>query len=87
MNDIADVERQITRFNRRLSAAEVHELADAETRVRPVTIRYRSQSGRDSVRMVSQLNLVGDSLFAFCHLRNEERIFRLDRIVEVAPTY
>jgi hypothetical protein len=87
VNDIAEVERQITRFNRRLSAAEVHELADAETRRRPVTIRYRSQSGRNSVRMVSRLNLVGDSLFAFCHLRNEERVFRLDRIIEVAPTY
>lgn len=87
VNDIADVERHIAHFNRRLSPAEVHELADAETRVRSVIIRYRSQSGRESVRMVSQLNLVGDNLFAFCHLRDEERVFRLDRIIEVAPTY
>lgn len=87
VNDIADVERRIAHANRRLSPAEVHELADAETRVRPVVIRYRSQSGRESVRMVSQLNLVGDNLFAFCHLRDEERVFRLDRIIEVAPTY
>lgn len=85
VNDIADVEQQIRSFNGRLSTAEVHELADAETRVRPVMIRYRSQTGRDSLRMISQMSLVGDSLFAYCHLRNAERVFRLGRIVEVAP--
>jgi len=47
--------------------------------VKPVFYRY--QSGRyESRRVIEPLTLNGNYLVAFCHLRGEQRTFRLDRI-------
>ncbi len=51
-------------------------------------IRYRSESGRITVRNIDLINYYtsyDDILYlrAFCHLRNEERTFRADRILSV----
>jgi len=48
---------------------------------RPVMIRYLDQRDRVSERVVSPLRAHGGNLVAFCHLRDAERTFRIDRIV------
>ncbi len=50
-------------------------------------LRYVSASGEETQRVVSPLQVTAYAgylyLIAFCHLRNEQRTFRLDRIVEM----
>ena len=50
-------------------------------------LRYLSAVGEETRRVVSPLHVTASSgrlyLVAFCHLRNEQRTFRLDRIVEM----
>lgn len=52
-------------------------------------LRYVSAWGEETRRVVSPLRVTtyGGHLYlaAFCHLRDEERTFRLDRIVEMRP--
>jgi DNA polymerase-3 subunit epsilon len=52
-----------------------------------VELRYVSATGQETRRMVSPLHVAAYAgylyLIAFCHLRNEQRTFRLDRIVEM----
>ena len=50
-------------------------------------LRYVSASGRETQRVVSPLRVAAYAghlyLIAMCHLRNEQRTFRLDRIVQL----
>jgi DNA polymerase III epsilon subunit family exonuclease len=50
-------------------------------------IRYKGSDGRESHRVVEPRKVTlreqATYLVAFCHLKQEERIFRLDRIVEL----
>jgi DNA polymerase-3 subunit epsilon len=52
-------------------------------------LRYLSAAGEETRRVVSPLQVTTYSgyayLVAFCHLRAEQRTFRLDRIVEMRP--
>jgi len=81
----SDLEQLVGAEARHLSAAEAHELADAVATGRSVQITYISQSGGETHRAVSDLTLLGSSLYGYCHLRQAERNFRLDRILSVAP--
>ncbi len=59
--------------------ADDHPIQTALNQSRKVEIRY--QSGRyKSRRIIEPLMLNGNYLVAFCHLRGEQRTFRLDRI-------
>jgi len=59
--------------------AKDHPIQIALSQSRKVEIRY--QSGRyESRRVIKPLTLNGNYLVAFCHLRGEQRTFRLDRI-------
>ena len=58
------------------------EVSKALSTGRRLWLRYRSE-GRVTEREVSPIRLEGGYLVAFCHLRNEERSFRLDRILEL----
>ncbi|HST05510.1 MAG TPA: exonuclease domain-containing protein [Chloroflexia bacterium] len=53
----------------------------------PLRIRYTGSDGRTTVRVVQPRKVTLHSqatfLVGFCHLRQEERAFRLDRIVEM----
>lgn len=53
-------------------------------------IVYEDKKGERSTRLVSPLQVIGLSdyvyLRAYCHLRKEERTFRLDRIIELKTT-
>ena len=63
-----------------LTAPEVERLADAlETGVE-VDIEYEDQDGRSTARMITLNDLDDVYLDAFCHLRGDDRRFRLDRI-------
>jgi hypothetical protein len=52
-----------------------------------VELRYVSATGQETRRVVNPLHVTAYAgymyLIAFCHLRNEQRTFRLDRIIEM----
>lgn len=81
----ADLEHRITATARHLTSAEARDLADAVTTGRAVFLHYRSTSGNVSARVVSGLSVQGPYLFGYCHSREGDRQFRLDRILAVAP--
>ena len=69
----------------RLADVERHQLAWAIDHQTPVTITYHAATGGISTRTISELELVGDQLHAWCHLREYERVFTVGRIIGVAP--
>ncbi|HTF10213.1 MAG TPA: helicase-associated domain-containing protein [Asanoa sp.] len=50
-----------------------------------VTIDYRTAAGDFSSRVVEPLELDGKRMVAWCHLREDERVFGLNRIERVRP--
>jgi len=69
---------QLTRFQVRL-------LAHALKHGSPVRIEYTNAQGTPSNRVIEPLDLDGHLLEAWCRLRDDERVFALDRIESVAP--
>jgi DNA polymerase-3 subunit epsilon len=63
------------------------ELGEAIYSQRRLFIRYIDGDGKESQRWITPRQVLGLAdyvyLLAYCHLRNAERNFRLDRIVEV----
>ena len=63
------------------------ELGEAIYSGKPIFIHYINKEGEESERWVTPMQVIGLSdyiyLQAYCHLREAERSFRLDRIVEV----
>ena len=63
------------------------ELGEAIQSGKRLRIAYVDGKGQRSKRWITPLNVVGLSdylyLQAYCHLRNAERSFRLDRIIEI----
>lgn len=68
-----------------LADVERHQLAYAIENQAPVTITYRAATGGFSTRTISELELAGDTLYAWCHLREDQRVFTLGRIISVVP--
>ena len=64
-------------------------LQDALPESTPLCMRYRAWRASETFRVVQPLAVYFQRgygfLHAFCHLRREERHFRLDRIVELTP--
>ena len=64
-------------------------LQDALPESAPLCMRYRAWRASETVRVVQPLAVYFQRgygiLHAFCHLRREERHFRLDRILELGP--
>jgi DNA polymerase III epsilon subunit family exonuclease len=64
------------------------ELSEAINSGKRLFIKYMDKNGEVSERWISPTEVMGLSdyiyLKAFCHTRNAERAFRLDRIIEVA---
>lgn len=48
-----------------------------------VTLEYKDAMGEQSTRAVRILEFQGDMLFCRCHLRKDQRSFRIDRIKAV----
>jgi hypothetical protein len=60
-------------------------LADAIDDQRPVRIDYVDGDGRFSSRVIEEIELSGTVIEAWCRLREDERMFLLDRIDAVSP--
>ncbi|MER5547087.1 WYL domain-containing protein [Streptomyces sp. NPDC002589] len=80
-----DTEEIIAVHARLLSLADVRQLAHALDEGRAVTIEYVAASGSRTVSTVSELDLDPPYLHAWCHLRDDERVFPLSRIHGVMP--
>ncbi|HET8680281.1 MAG TPA: helicase C-terminal domain-containing protein, partial [Micromonosporaceae bacterium] len=68
-----------------LNRAEQRLLAEALEHAGPVKIVYTNAQGGSSVRVIEPLHVNGHLIEAWCHLRDEERMFALDRIDAVGP--
>jgi hypothetical protein len=78
-------EEYVDLFAPHLSPLERRQLAFAIDRQLPVVITYQTATGGVSRRMISELELVGDQLYAWCHLRDDQREFNVGRIRDVQP--
>ncbi len=68
-------------LDRAIESSDLPEpLATAVRDGRPIAMRY-AKPGETNERVVSPLLVEGRYLVAYCHLRADERTFRLDRIV------
>lgn len=75
----------LARLNRRLGVDELRLLAHAIDTAGEVQIEYQSASGGLTRRIISEVELVGDSLFAWCQLRGDDRVFTTSRVRAVFP--
>lgn len=78
-------EEYVDLFAPQLRPLERRQLAFAIDQQLPVTITYEAASGGVSRRMISDLELIGDHLYAWCHLRDDQREFNVARILDVHP--
>jgi hypothetical protein len=69
---------------RSLSIAEIRQLAHAIDTKSRVCIDYVSATGGATRRIIDQPELVGSTLFAWCELRADDRVFTVSRIQSVA---
>jgi hypothetical protein len=82
---LTGVEAEIAGWTMHLTELERRQLAWAIERDRPVSIAYQSATGGRTVRIVSDLEVIGELLYGWCHLREDERVFNLSRIWGVTP--
>ncbi|MBB5155787.1 helicase-associated domain-containing protein [Saccharopolyspora phatthalungensis] len=75
----------ITEHAVRLADHEIRLLVDAVDNETPVHIEYLDQNGRSSSRIVTPFDVNLNALEAYCHLREDNRNFRLERIRAVSP--
>ncbi|GAA4830448.1 helicase-associated domain-containing protein [Saccharopolyspora rosea] len=69
----------------RLSGVEIRLLVQALETRSPVRIAYVDQNGTHSNRVITPLAFEVHWLDAWCHLREDDRQFRVSRILAVAP--
>ncbi|MFB7472919.1 helicase C-terminal domain-containing protein [Kitasatospora sp. NPDC056184] len=82
----SDTEEIIAGYARNLSFTDVRQLAHAVNDGQAITIEYVATSGNTTVRTLSQLELDAPYLHAWCHLRNDDRVFTISRIHGVMPS-
>ncbi|GGZ73722.1 helicase C-terminal domain-containing protein [Streptomyces echinoruber] len=80
-----DTEEIIAGCATRLSHADVRQLAHAVDDGTAVTVEYVDATGSRTIRTISGLELDPPYLYAWCHLRDAERVFTLSRIHGVMP--
>ncbi len=78
-------EEYVDLFAPQLRPLERRQLAFAIDQQLPVIITYQTAAGGVSRRLISDLELIGDHLYAWCHLREDQREFNVARIREVHP--
>ncbi|WP_329135817.1 helicase C-terminal domain-containing protein [Streptomyces sp. NBC_00670] len=81
-----DTEEIVAGWAKHLPYSDVRQLAHAIDTGGPLTIEYVATSGNRTVRTLSRLALDPPYLEAWCHLRDDERVFTLSRIHGVMPT-
>jgi hypothetical protein len=80
-----DTEEILTEYAKQLPATDIRQLAHAIHENEPITIEYVATSGNHTVRTVSDIDFDPPYLHAWCHLRDDERVFSLSRIQGVMP--
>lgn len=80
-----DTEEVVSGHARLLALTDVRQLAHAIDEGLAVTIEYVAASGSRTIRTLSELDLDPPYLYAWCHLRDDERVFTLSRIHGVMP--
>ncbi|WP_374938330.1 WYL domain-containing protein [Streptomyces sp. Ru62] len=80
-----DTEEVIAGYATQVSHADVRQLAHAVDGGTAITIEYVATTGSRTIRTISGLELDPPYLFAWCHLRDAERVFTLSRIHWVMP--
>ncbi|GGT07427.1 WYL domain-containing protein [Streptomyces chromofuscus] len=80
-----DTEEIIAGYATQLPHADVRQLAHAVDDRTAITIEYVATTGSRTVRTISGLDLDPPYLYAWCHLRDAERVFTLSRIHGVMP--
>ncbi|MET8561994.1 helicase C-terminal domain-containing protein [Streptomyces flaveolus] len=80
-----DTEEITAGYATQLPYADVRQLAHAVDDGTAVTIEYVATTGNRTIRTVSGLELDPPYLYAWCHLRDAERVFTLSRIHGVMP--
>lgn len=78
-------EQLIEVFGSQLDRLQRRQLVYAIDHQVPVEIIYRSASGGVTTRVISDIELDLNQLRAWCHLRDDERVFAVERIIEVVP--
>ncbi|WP_407912909.1 helicase C-terminal domain-containing protein [Kitasatospora sp. NE20-6] len=81
----SDTEEIIAGYARNLTFTDVRQLTHAVDKGQPITIEYVATSGSTTVRTLSRLELDAPYLHAWCHLRDDERMFTISRIHGVMP--
>ncbi|MFE9424783.1 helicase-associated domain-containing protein [Kitasatospora sp. NPDC006697] len=81
----SDTEEIIAGSAHGLSFTDVRQLAHALDEGLPITIEYVAASGDLTIRTLSRLELDAPFLQAWCHLREDGRMFTLSRIQAVMP--
>ncbi|MER6449383.1 hypothetical protein DEJ51_15705 [Streptomyces venezuelae] len=78
-------EKIVAGWAKRLTYTDVRQLAHAIDAGQAITVEYVAASGTCTVRTLSRLELDPPHLDAWCHLREDERVFTLSRIHGVMP--
>ncbi|WP_244165205.1 helicase-associated domain-containing protein [Streptomyces silaceus] len=80
-----DTEEIVAGYAKNLTYSDVRQLAHAVDAGTAITVEYVAASGNRTVRTLSELDLDPPHLYAWCHLREDERVFTLSRILGVMP--
>ncbi|UQA91873.1 helicase-associated domain-containing protein [Streptomyces halobius] len=80
-----DTEEILDGWAKALTLTDVRQLAHAIDNGEPVTIEYIAASGNRTIRTVSELDFEPPHLYAYCHLRGDDRVFTLSHIQSVLP--
>lgn len=80
-----DTEEIADAYAENLTYSDVRQLAHAIDAGTAITVEYVAASGNRTVRTLSELVLDPPHLYAWCHLRDDERVFTLSRIHGVMP--
>jgi hypothetical protein len=83
--ELSQVEEVIDAFGQHLDLVERRQLAYAIEKQIPVTITYTSSTGGTTTRTISDIEMVNGLMYAWCHLREDERVFSVDRVQTVRP--
>jgi hypothetical protein len=83
--EVSDVEAIIDAFGQHLDIVERRQLAFAVDHHVPVTITYTSSTGGTTTRTISDIEMINGLMYAWCHLREDERVFSVDRVQSVRP--
>jgi hypothetical protein len=81
----SETESIIEAFGTQLDPVEQRQLAYAVEHQLPVRITYQSSTGGVTTRTISDIELVAGLMYAWCHLRDDERVFAVDRVQAVLP--